>query len=37
LAFEPERVLELRTLLIDLANERVDAPAQTLDAILRMA
>jgi hypothetical protein len=33
LGFEPERVRELRTLLIDLASERVDAPAQTPEAI----
>jgi len=31
--FEPERVRELRTLLIDLASERVDAPAQAPEAI----
>ena len=33
LGFEPERVRELRTLLIDLASERVDAPAQAPEAI----
>ena len=33
LGYEPERVRELRTFLIDLASERVQAPAQTPEAI----
>lgn len=33
LGFEPERVRELRTLLIDLASERVEAPEEAPDAI----
>jgi uncharacterized protein len=33
LGFEPERVRELRTFLIDLARDRVQAPAQTPEAV----
>jgi uncharacterized protein len=33
LGFEPERVRKLRTFLIDLASDRVQAPAQTPEAI----
>ncbi len=33
LGFEPERVRELKTLLIDLASERVEAPGEAPEAI----